>query len=125
MKSTSRKTWQTSLIFLELPQIQNLKRKSGGDMEYYIPPPEKVEGTRPPCPPPNCAHDYNKLVTTYSQSDRQLDDIFERGNAVPHENEYIRKINLQKTPEITEIKRRELLNYTKKLTVRKSYSSIS
>ena len=91
-------------------------------MEYYIPSPEKVEGTRPP---PNCANDYNKWVTTYSQSDRQLDDIFERGNAVPHENEYIRKINLQETPEITEIKRRELLNYTKELTVRKSYSNIS
>jgi len=26
------------------------------DIAYYIPPPEKVGGTRPPCPPPNCAH---------------------------------------------------------------------
>jgi len=30
MISTSHKTWQTSLLFLELLQIQNLKRKSGG-----------------------------------------------------------------------------------------------
>jgi len=29
MKSTSHKTWQTPLLFLELLQIQNLKRKSG------------------------------------------------------------------------------------------------
>ena len=25
-------------------------------MAYYVPPPEKVVGTRPPCPPPNCTH---------------------------------------------------------------------
>jgi len=25
-------------------------------MAYYIPPPKKVGGTRPPRPPPNCAH---------------------------------------------------------------------
>ena len=42
MKSTSRKTWQTSLLFLELLQIQDLKRKSGGDMSYFVPPLEKV-----------------------------------------------------------------------------------
>ena len=34
---------------------------------------------------------------------------------VPHENVYIRKTKLQKTLEITEIQRRELLNYTKQL----------
>jgi len=34
---------------------------------------------------------------TYSNSDRQLDDIFEVGNMVPQENVYIRKINLQKS----------------------------
>jgi len=39
----------------------------------------------------------------YSQSDGELDDIFEGGNTVPHENVYIRKTNLQKTLEITEI----------------------
>ena len=48
MKSTSHKTWQMSLLFLELLQIQNLKRKSGG-------------GTRPPCPPPNCAHAHGHM----------------------------------------------------------------
>jgi len=36
MKSTSHKTWQTSLIFRTSPNI-NLKRKSGGDKAYYIP----------------------------------------------------------------------------------------
>ena len=39
----------------------------------------------------------------YSLSDRQLDDIFEGGNTVPHENLYIRKTNLLKTLEIAEI----------------------
>jgi len=34
---------------------------------------------------------------TYSLSDRQLDDIFDGGNMVPHENVYIRKINLDKS----------------------------
>ena len=32
----------------------------------------------------------------YSYSDRELDVIFEDGNAIPHKNVYIRKINLQK-----------------------------
>ena len=38
MKSTSpRQTWQTSLLFLELLQIQNLKRKSGGTWHIISP----------------------------------------------------------------------------------------
>jgi len=41
-------------------------------------------------------------VFTYSSLDRQLDDISEGGNTVLHENIYIRKINLQKTLEISE-----------------------
>jgi len=52
---------------------------------------------------------------TYSSSDQQLEDISEGGNTVLHENVYTRKINLQKSLEITEIQRRELLNYTKEL----------
>jgi len=36
----------------------------------------------------------------YSKSDRQLDDIFEGGNMVPHESVYIWKINLQKSATI-------------------------
>ena len=44
-----------------------------------------------------------KKEFTYRQSDRQLDDIFEGGNTVPHENLYIRKTNLLKTLEIAEI----------------------
>jgi len=38
MKSSSQKTWQTSLLFLKPLQIQNLKRKKWGDMAYYVPP---------------------------------------------------------------------------------------
>ena len=41
--STSHKTWQTSLLFLELLQIQNLKRKSGGT-SYICPPTWKSGG---------------------------------------------------------------------------------
>jgi len=59
MISTSHKTWQTSLLFLELLQIQNLKRKSGGNIAYYVPPTWKSGGARPPCPPPNCARACN------------------------------------------------------------------
>jgi len=32
------------------------EEKKWGDMAYYIPPPEKLVGTRPTCPPPNRAH---------------------------------------------------------------------
>jgi len=39
MKSTPHKRWQTSLLFLELLQIQNLKRKSGGRWHTMSPPP--------------------------------------------------------------------------------------
>jgi len=42
-------------------------------------------------------------VFTYSSSDRQPEDISEGSNTVLHENVYIRKLNLQKTLEITEI----------------------
>jgi len=50
MISTSHKTWQTSLLFLELLQIQNLKRKSGGTSHIMSPPPEKVGGHVPRVP---------------------------------------------------------------------------
>jgi len=50
MKSTSRKTWQTSLLFLEPLQVQNLKRKSGGDMAYYVPQIKKWRGHVPRVP---------------------------------------------------------------------------
>ena len=57
MKSTSHKTWQTSLSFLELLQIQILKRKSGETWHIIPLPLEKVGGTSPvsptklrPCP---------------------------------------------------------------------------
>jgi len=56
MISTSHKTWQTSLLFLELLQLQNLKRKSGGTSHIMSPPPEKV-GYTSPVTPPNCAHE--------------------------------------------------------------------
>ena len=44
MISTSHKTWQTSLLFLEHLQIQNLKQKSWGDIAYYVPPTWKSGG---------------------------------------------------------------------------------
>jgi len=46
MKGSSQKTWQTSLLFIEPLQIQNLKRKKWGDMAYYVPPSQKG-GSRP------------------------------------------------------------------------------
>ena len=46
---------------------------------------------------------------------KKLDDIFEGGNTVPHENLYIRKTNLLNTLEIAEIQQTELLKYTKEL----------
>ena len=49
-ESTSRKTWQTSLLFLEPLQVQNLKRKSGGDMAYYVPQIKKWRGHVPRVP---------------------------------------------------------------------------
>jgi len=48
--STSHKTWQTSLLFLELLQIQYLKRKSGGTSHIMFTPPEKVGGHDPRVP---------------------------------------------------------------------------
>jgi len=53
-----------------------------------------------------CSIKYVVTITkefTYSSSDRQLDDTAEKGNSILHENVYIRKINLQKTLEISEI----------------------
>ena len=46
MKSTSHKTWQTSLIFGTSPNIKP-EDKKWEDMAYYIPPPEKVGDTSP------------------------------------------------------------------------------
>jgi len=53
-----------------------------------------------------CSIQYVVTITkefTYSSSDRQLDDISESANTVLNENVYIRKINLQKWIEISEI----------------------
>jgi len=51
MKNTSRKMWQTSLLFLEPLKIQKLKRKSGGHDILY-PPHLKKWGDIPPVSPP-------------------------------------------------------------------------
>ena len=59
MMSTSHKTWQTSLLFSELLQIQNLKRKSGGDIAYYVPPTWKSGVDTSPVSPTKCAHAYD------------------------------------------------------------------
>jgi len=50
MKSSLHKTWQTSLLFLELLQIQNLERKRGGTSHIMPSSHEKLEGTRPRVP---------------------------------------------------------------------------
>ena len=46
MKSSSHKMWHTLLLFLKPLQRQDLMRKEWGDMTYYVPPSEKVRGTR-------------------------------------------------------------------------------
>jgi len=53
-----------------------------------------------------CSIKYVITITkkfTHSSSDGQVEDIFEGGNMILHENVSIRKINLQKTLEISEI----------------------
>jgi len=44
-----------------------------------------------------------KKELTWRKSDREIDDVLEGGNTAPHENVYIRKTNLLKTLQITEI----------------------
>jgi len=85
MKSSWHKTWQTSLLFLKPLQIQNLKRKKWGDMTYYVPPVWKIGGTRPPCPPPNCAHGYNQHRAVCPGAWQVLDSTWstERGRQGP------------------------------------------
>jgi len=49
----------TNVIFgFETSPNTNPKRKKWGDMAHNVPPSKNVGGTRPPCPPPNCAHGY-------------------------------------------------------------------
>ena len=74
MKSSTHKTWQTSLLFLKPLQIQNLKRKTWGTWHIIPPPSEKVWGTRPPCPPPNCAHDVTRSDAKHWNRDRSTTD---------------------------------------------------
>jgi len=50
MKSTSRKTSQASLLFLEPLQIQNLKRKSAGTWHIISPILKSGENTSPVSP---------------------------------------------------------------------------
>ena len=52
MKSSSHKTWQTSLISETSPNTKPEEKKVGV-MACDIPLPERVEGTRSPCLPPN------------------------------------------------------------------------
>ena len=55
IKSSSHKTWQTSLLFLKPLQIQNLNIKKGWTW-HIISPDWKSGRTRSPSPPPNFAH---------------------------------------------------------------------
>ena len=50
MKSSSPKTWQTSRLFLNPLQIQNLKRKKWGGHGILCPPVWRSGGTRPRVP---------------------------------------------------------------------------
>jgi len=42
----------------ETNMLRNVKRKCGETWHIISPQPEKVGGTRCPCPPPNCTHVY-------------------------------------------------------------------
>ena len=44
-----------TFVFGTSPNTKPEEKKWGG-IAYYVPLPDKVGGTRPPCPPPNCAH---------------------------------------------------------------------
>jgi len=47
----------TNVIFgFEISPNTYPKRKKWGDTAYYVPLVWKSGETRPPCPPPNCAH---------------------------------------------------------------------
>jgi len=47
----------TNITFIfETSPNTKFKEKKWWDMAYYIPPPEKVRATCPPCPLANCAH---------------------------------------------------------------------
>ena len=57
-------TWNVTnvtFIFAASPNAKP-KEKMWGDIAYYVPPPENVKGTRPQCPPPNCAHSCNDCI---------------------------------------------------------------
>jgi len=45
-----------TFIFETSPNTKPKEKKVGGTWHIMSPPFEKVGGTRPPCPPPNCAH---------------------------------------------------------------------
>ena len=50
----------STFIFETSPNTKPKEKKVGGTWHIMSPPSEKVGGTRSPCPPPNCAHDWNK-----------------------------------------------------------------
>jgi len=43
-------------IFATSPNTKPKVKIVGGTYHIMSPPSEKVRGTRPPCPPPNCTH---------------------------------------------------------------------
>ena len=70
MISTSHKTWQTSLLCLELLQIQNLKRKSWGTSHIMSPHLKKSGGHIPRvphqiAPMPAIIDDYKRSDTSF------------------------------------------------------------
>jgi len=55
-------------------------------MKYYVPPSKKVEGTRPPCPPPNCAHASGLKAERLKQEQRKHENSKIKMNKIRTEN---------------------------------------
>jgi len=51
-----------TFIFETSPNTKPKEKEVGGTWHTMSPPSEKVGGTRPPCPPPNCAHTCDTAV---------------------------------------------------------------
>jgi len=69
------------------------EEKKWGDMAYYIPPPCKVGGTRPPCPSPSCAHDcmHGHAQTSVHDDKRQKCNTLMVVVEPENERRYLRK----------------------------------
>jgi len=73
-----------TFIFETSPNTKSKEKKVWGTWHIMSPPSEKVGGTRPPCPPPNCAHDHRKpsLLQPTLAKDLMLINLITIGNIV-------------------------------------------